>query len=395
MEGTNGYCHTRNNQIMRKKIVYCTPSLYIPGGVERVLTTKANYLAEVAGYDITIVLTDGKGKEPYYPLSPKVKIIQLDINFEELWHLSFIKKVFVYLKKQRIFKKKLTDTLMELRPDITVSLLRREINFLTSIKDGSKKVGEIHINKDHYRNFEGENINFIKKLFSQWWMNNLIKNLKKLDKFIVLTETDRKSWKEIQNVSVIPNPLSTFPNITSSLTNKQVIAVGRYAYEKGFEMLIDSWNIVHKKHPEWVLRIYGIDIIKNLSPIIKEKDLLNSIIPMDSTPQIYKAYQDSSIYACSSRFEGFGMTLIEAMSCGVPCISFDCPHGPRNIITDGKNGYLVEPYKIEALAERICHLIENEELRKEMGKEARKRAEDFTIDDIMGKWIKLFNSIDI
>jgi glycosyltransferase involved in cell wall biosynthesis len=89
------------------------------------------------------------------------------------------------------------------------------------------------------------------------------------------------------------------------------------------------------------------------------------------------------------------MTLIEAMSCGVPCISFDCPHGPRNIITDGKNGYLVEPYNIEALAERICHLIENEELRKEMGKEARKRAEDFTIDDIMGKWIKLFNSIDI
>ena len=87
---------------MRKKIVYCTPSLYIPGGVERVLTTKANYLAEVAGYDITIVLTDGKGKESYYPLSPKVKIVQLDINFEELWHLSFIKKVFVYLKKQRI-----------------------------------------------------------------------------------------------------------------------------------------------------------------------------------------------------------------------------------------------------------------------------------------------------
>ena len=112
---------------MRKKIVYCTPSLYIPGGVERVLTTKANYLAEVAGYDITIILTDGKGKEPYYPLSPKVKIIQLDINFEELWHLSFIKKVFVYLKKQRIFKKKLTDTLMDLHPDITVSLLRREI----------------------------------------------------------------------------------------------------------------------------------------------------------------------------------------------------------------------------------------------------------------------------
>lgn len=393
MERTNGNCHTRNNQNMRKKIVYCTPSLYIPGGVERVLTTKANYLADVAGYDITIVLTDGKGKEPYYPLSRKVKIVQLDINFEELWHLSFFKKIFVYLKKQRIFKKRLTDTLMELRPDITVSLLRREINFLTSIKDGSKKVGEIHVNKDHYRNFEGKNINIIKQLFSRWWMNNLINKLKKLDKFIVLTETDRKSWKELQNVLIIPNPLAIFPKETSSLDNKQIIAVGRYAYEKGFDMLIESWEKVHKRYPDWILKIYGIDIIKNLTPIIQDKDLQGSIIPMDSTPQIYQAYQDSSIYVCSSRFEGFGMTLIEAMSCGVPCISFDCPHGPRNIITDGKNGYLVEPENVEALAERICHLIEHEELRKEMGKAARKRAEDFQEDKIMQKWVDLFENI--
>lgn len=393
MEGTNDNCHTRNNHNMRKKIVYCTPSLYIPGGVERVLTTKANYLADVAGYDITIVLTDGKGKEPYYPLSPKVKIIQLDINFEELWHLSFFKKIFVYLKKQRIFKKKLTDTLMELHPDITVSLLRREINFLTSIKDGSKKVGEIHVNKDHYRNFEGNNINIIKQLFSRWWMSNLINKLKKLDKFIVLTETDRKSWIELQNVLIIPNPLAIFPKETSSLDNKQVITVGRYAYEKGFEKLIESWEKVHKRHPDWILKIYGIDIIKNLTPIIQDKDLQGSIIPMDSTPQIYQAYQDSSIYVCSSRFEGFGMTLIEAMSCGVPCISFDCPHGPRNIITDGKNGYLVEPENVEALAERICHLIEHEELRKEMGKAARKRAEDFQEKKIMQKWVDLFENI--
>ena len=378
---------------MSKKIVYCTPPIYIPGGVERVLTTKANYLAEVAGYDVTIVLTDGKGKEPYYPLSPKIKIIQLDIRFEELWHLSFIKKVYAYLKKQRVFKKKLTATLMELRPDITVSLLRREINFITSIKDGSKKIGEIHINKDHYRNFEGENTNFIKKIFSKWWMNSLIRKLKNLDKFIVLTKTDKNSWEEIKNVSIIPNPLAYFPQETSSLDNKQVIAVGRYSYEKGFEMLIESWGQVHKKHSDWILKIYGIDIIKNFSPLVQAKELGNSIILMDSTPQIYRAYQESSIYACSSRFEGFGMTLIEAMSCGVPCISFDCPHGPRNIITDGKNGYLVEPNNIEALAERICHLIENEELRKEMGKEARKRAEDFTEEKIMKQWIDLFENI--
>ena len=121
------------------RIAYCTPSLHIPGGVERVLTTKANYLAENGNYDIYILLTDGKGKPPCYTLSPKVKIIQLDIDFEELWELPLWKKVPVYLKKQRIYRRKLSAALSHLKPDITVSLLRREINFITSLKDGSKK----------------------------------------------------------------------------------------------------------------------------------------------------------------------------------------------------------------------------------------------------------------
>ncbi|MDE6807881.1 MAG: glycosyltransferase family 4 protein, partial [Prevotella sp.] len=86
------------------RIAYCTPSLYIPGGVERVLTTKANYLADVAGYEVYIILTDGKDKKPYYPLSEKVHVINLDIRFEELWNMSFIKKGWAYLKKQRVFK---------------------------------------------------------------------------------------------------------------------------------------------------------------------------------------------------------------------------------------------------------------------------------------------------
>ena len=229
---------------MKKKIVYCTPSLYIPGGVERVLTTKANYLADVAGYDVYIVLTDGKGKEPYYPLSPKVKIIQLDINFEELWHLSFLKKILVYLQKQRIYKKRLTSTLLALKPDITVSLLRREINFLTSIKDGSKKVGEIHVNRDNYRNFEANDTNFIKNIFAKWWIKNLEYKLRKLNRFIVLTHEDKEKWTGIKNVEVIPNPLCSIQSQHSLLQDKRVIAVGRYAYQKGFDLLLNAWKHV-------------------------------------------------------------------------------------------------------------------------------------------------------
>ena len=135
-------------------IVYCTSSLYIPGGIERVLTTKANYLADVAGYTVYIILTDGQDKSPYYPLSSQIRLIQLGIEFEELWDLPLYKKIIVYLQKQRIYKCKLRNVLFSIKPDITVSLMRREINFITSIKDGSKKVGELHINKKNYRNFK-------------------------------------------------------------------------------------------------------------------------------------------------------------------------------------------------------------------------------------------------
>ena len=378
---------------MKKKIVYCTPSLYIPGGVERVLTTKANYLADVAGYDIYIVLTDGKGNEPYYPLSPKVKIIQLDINFEELWHLSFLKKILVYLQKQRIYKKRLTSTLLSLKPDITISLLRREINFLTSINDGSKKVGEIHVNRDHYRNFEKGKDSFIKNLFATFWQKQLLAKLKKIDEFIVLTKDDRNSWNELENVKVIPNPLPLIPSKLSSLTNKTIISVGRFSHEKGFDTLIEVWKKINIKHPDWILKVYGIGNIEQLTPMIEHAGLTKQIIPMYPINNIHEAYINSTIYVCSSRFEGFGMTLIEAMSCGLPCVSFDCPHGPRNIITNNVNGYLVEPGNVEALAERICYLIEHEELRIEMGKAARKRAEDFREEKIMQQWVDLFENI--
>ena len=229
------------------KIVYCTPALYLAGGMERVMTLKANYFAEHFGYDITIVITDGKGKEPFYALSDKVKVVNLDIGFEELWNQSFWKKVILYLKKQRQYKKKLTACLMELRPDITISMLRREINFINSIKDGSHKIGEIHINRAHFRNFEEKDSNYIKNLFSKFWMNTLLGKLKQLDRFVVLTENDRKAWQELEKVEVIPNPLSFAPTTVSSHADKRVIAVGRYCYEKGYDHLLQAWAIVQKK----------------------------------------------------------------------------------------------------------------------------------------------------
>lgn len=374
------------------RISYCTPSLYTPGGVERVLTTKANYLAEKSNYEVYIILTDGKSKPPYYPLSPKVKIIQLDINFEELWKLPFWKKVLVYLKKQRIYKCRLSDTLFHIRPDITISLLRREINFITSIKDGSKKVGELHVNRKNYRNFEKDESNLIKKLFAKLWMKSLVEHLKKLDRFVVLSDEDRKNWPELQNVKVISNPLPFQPKLVSILNNQRIIAVGRYTYQKGFDLLLKAWNKVCNRHPKWELHIFGKGDKTEYQKLAEDLKLKNIFLE-NATSNIINKYCESSIFVLSSRFEGFGMVIAEAMACGVPAVSFACPCGPKDIIRDGEDGLLVENGNIEQLAEKINYLIENEEKRKEMGKKARINVRRFAEDTIMQQWIQLFNNL--
>lgn len=375
------------------KIAYCTPSLYIPGGVERVLTTKANYLADVAGYDIYIILTDGKGKEPYYELSKKIHVINLDINFEELWSKSFLQKIPVYLKKQARYRKLLKKTLYEIKPDVTVSLLRREINFLCDIKDGSKKVGEMHINKAHYRNFEGKDYNWIKGIFSKLWMNGLIKNLKRLDKMIVLSEEDKNSWKGIKSINVIPNPLPFKAEKLSNHENKQVIAVGRYVHEKGFDLLLESWKTVYEKHPDWQLVFYGSGDTTYYKELAKSIGIDKVCSFNGPTKDIKNKYAESSIYALSSRFEGFGMVIIEAMSCGIPVVSFACPYGPRYIITNGKDGFLVKNGDTGQLAERICYMIEHPEERIRMRKNATETAKKYTIEEIGKQWTELFSKL--
>lgn len=375
------------------KIAYCLPSLYIPGGMERVLTIKANYFVDVLGYDIYLILTDGKNQKPFYDLSPKVNVVHLDVNFNELWDQPLHKKAWLYLTKQQVYKKRLRECLNDIKPDITVSMLRREINFINSIQDGSVKIGELHVNKSNYRNFHEEKGNrWLKEKMSDLWMWQLNRKIKQLKKFIILTEEDRLNFSYLNNTEVVYNPLPFYPTQVSDCTSKEVIAVGRYAYQKGFDLLIEAWRIVANQHPDWNLRIYGGGD-RDEFIALKEKYNLNSLYLESQTQEIVQKYSESSIFVLSSRFEGFGMVIVEAMACGVPSVSFACPCGPRDIIRDGEDGLLVENGNIEQLAEKLCYLIEHDEIRKEMGKQARINVERFRMENIGKQWEALFNQL--
>jgi glycosyltransferase involved in cell wall biosynthesis len=376
------------------RIVYCTPALYFAGGMERVLTMKANYFAEHFGYDITIILTDGADKPLFYPLSDKVKVVNLNIGFEELWTCSFVKKIVVYLKKQYLYKKMLKNELMRIRPDITVSMLRREINFINDIKDGSKKIGEIHINRANFRNFDSKDDNFIKRFFAKIWMNDLTNKLKRLDRFVVLTEKDKEAWVELDNVCVIPNPLSFIPQNISKLTEKRVIAVGRYCHEKGYDLLLKAWLIVQNSIADWRLEVFGEGDRSQYEEMISSLNMdRHRCILHGRSSNIQDEFEKSSLAVCSSKFEGFGLVITEAMSCGLPVVSFDCPWGPRAIIHDGEDGLLVENGNVEKLADAIIWMIQHPEMRSNMATKAIENVQRFSIEKIAEKWKSLFDAL--
>lgn len=376
------------------KIVYCTPALYLAGGMERVVTLKANYFVEHLGYDVTIIITEGKGKPYFYPLSDKVKVVNLDLNFERLWNSSFLKRIFIYVPKQIRYKRLLTKELLSIRPDITVSMLRREINFINEIKDGSKKIGEIHINRANFRKFEAEDHHFIKDLFAKYWTANLLSHLKKLDSFVVLTQKDREAWTELGNVSVIPNPSPFVSSIVSPLTEKRVIAVARYSREKGIDLLLRAWAEVEKQTEDWRLDAYGDGDTSSFEKMMNDLGINRSRCRLNGrTDDVEREYNQSSIFVLSSRFEGFGMVIVEAMACGLPVVSFDCPWGPRSIIQDGESGILVENGNPSALAQGLIHLMNDAEKRKAMSVAALQNSQRFNIEQIAQQWVELFNNL--
>lgn len=371
------------------RIVYCIPSVFNSGGMERILSVKANYLVE-KGFEVYVVTTDQKDKGMFFSFSPNIQFVDIDINYSDnqggyspAW---FVKRII----KGRLHRKRLKKVLSDIRPDITISMFQHESSFLYKQKDGSVKLIESHFCM-YVRQFSSKSL--LGKIITSYRTNQDSRLVKKYDRFITLTKEDRSYWPMYDTIKVIPNPLTIASETLSPLNQKQIIAVGRISYQKGFDRLIEAWNIVNQQRTDWSLRIIGSDASDVYTNEVKNliaKYELDNVTLVKATFSIEKEYQNSSFLVMSSRYEGFGLVLIEAMSYGLPCVSFDCKCGPKDIIAHGVDGFLVEEGNIRQLANSMLELMNNPDKLSQMAQKAKEKSNQYTVDQIMQKWIDLF-----
>lgn len=372
------------------KILYNIAGTWHSGGMERVLANKANWLV-ANGYEVVIVTTDQRGNYPFFPLANRIKCIDLGINYEENNGKSIWNKIIHYPFKQYKHRRSLEIVLAEECPDVTVSMFCNDVSFITKLNDGSKKVLEIHFSKFKRLQYGRKGI---------WRLVDLLRSrndeilVKKFDKFVVLTNEDKDYWGNLPNIEVVYNARTYAPKDSASLENKKVIAVGRYTHQKGFNYLIDAWSLVTKKRKDWHLDIVGdgeerAQMVEHIAKLGLEEQI--TLVP--PTNDMITIYKDASIVAMTSRYEGLPMVLLEAQAFGLPIVTFSCKCGPKDIVKNGENGFLVSEGNIEEFASCLLRIMEDDELRMRMGQNAKCDSENFAESIIMRKWDNLFYSI--
>lgn len=378
------------------KIVYVLDCLANIGGIERISILKMNYLAEKLNHEVFLV-TSSQGNHPIiFPLSYKVKHIDLDIRFHTQYQYRYPQRIWIGYKLRHLFKQRLQQLVYELNPDIivcpTTSLYS---DIVCDLKGKGKKVFESHCAKSYTAIAEYVTTNTIKNSISNLIAQKRFHYIeKKCDAIVTLTTNDATAWWKTSKVHVIPNFIKEIPQKSSICDAQRVIAAGRLVYQKGFNRLIDAWTIVYKKHPDWILDIYGEGQYKEkLQNQIRAAHIESAVTIRPFTSNIFQEYANCSIYALSSNYEGYALVLTEAMSCGVPCVAFNCPYGPSDIIKDKEDGILVQNGNIENMADAICFLIENDKMRKEYGQRAKENIQRLLPENIMPKWEQLFKQL--
>ena len=370
------------------KILYIIDALAIRGGTERIIIDKANYLAAHYSYEVHIV-TANQGEHPVaYPLYPSVTHHDLGIRFHLQYQYGGMKRLIKSRQMSRLYEERLGAYIQSFQPDIIASVSE---NYNKSI---IKKKGDIPLIFESHmscRSKQFTTTSFVDKLrefFYKKWLKNVYG-------IVALTKEDAIEWKKINShVCVIPDMVSLNPTPTySDCDAKSIIFVGRFSTQKDIPSLLQIWDIVHQRHPDWQLNIYAGygDESERLKSHVK--GMGEGVVLHEPTSDIFDKYKDNSMLLLTSRFEPFGLVLPEAMSCGLPVVSFDCPYGPAEIITDGEDGFLIKNRDIHAFADKVCQLIENPQLRAEMGQRAIASSQRFSPEKIMPMWKQLFESM--
>ena len=374
------------------RIVYNIAGLYRPSGMEKILSDKANWLAG-HGYEVTIITTEQKGRPDAFPLDSRIARRDLDIGYESNNGSSLWNKLIHYPIKQYRHRKRLTEALMEIRPDITISMFCNEQGFLPSIKDGSRKVLELHFSRLKRLQYGRKGLwGLVDRVRSA----NEVRQVRRFHRFVTLTKEDLSMWGDIPGICSIPNGIRLQDIVPGGHESNTVIAVGRYMYQKGLDRLIDAWKIICDELGPghgWELHLLGDgELRSSLQDQIDRLGLSGSVQLRGNVKDMPSEYRKAAILALSSHYEGLPMALIEAQAYGLPAVSFDCKCGPREVIVDGQTGVLVPEGDVQALARALLDLIRNPEKRRRMSAEASRMAARFDFEAIMKQWDELFKT---
>ena len=284
---------------------------------------------------------------------------------------------------------------MKCKADICISLCGKEIDFLISLKDGSRKMAELHFSKKfRFQYMKSCNKSFLWKCIGRFRTKQLVRATKRLTTLVVLTQQDLHDWlRTNKNVICIPNPSPFKMDGHADWAAKRVIAAGALEGVKGYDFLIKIWRIVANRFPDWRLDIYGKGRLESdLRKQIYDADLADCVSLRGTTKDIAKEYLTSSVFVMTSRHEGLPMVLIEAMTCGLPLVSFDCECGPREIIQNGENGFLIPTFDIDGFADKLMRLMSDRQMREMMGIKGKDMSDRYAVEPIMQQWMNLYDA---
>jgi len=368
-------------------IVFVIDQVYRHGGIERVLSIKANYFSALKGHKVYIITTEQKQHKACYYFNDAIVFEDLNINYKR--NKSYFHPINVLKIPKHINKTK--QVLKRIKPDVVVVCSHSvDTYFMPFINKTIPKVKEFHFSKFIETAYRQTSNKSKKKYFLRF--ADFVES--KYNTLVVLNK-DEASYYKTNNVKIIPNPLTFYPTTVSEVSQPVVISAGRIAPVKRFDILIDIWELVHKKNKDWQLHIYGtgdLSYIKTLQKKIEDKQLTNSLLLKGPTNHIQNKMLSSSLFVMTSENECFPLVLLEAQACGLPIVSFDCPHGPRNIINDD-NGILIPVNDNEAFANSLIHLMLHKNLLISMGKNARINANNFNVEKVMTLWSEMFNEV--